>query len=332
MQRQEKKPTSSRLKVYPSGDPNTAFHHFRPAEILEAYGHPRFLLSSSAKAQKCLAVRVLTRILYLTPGVFCPFADSCLSSCLGHTSGRMHMADCYRARDQRTALYLEAQAAFLKRLQAEIMLHEVEACARQLQAAVRLNGTSDLPWERRHRQLFAAAPDTQFFDYTKIPVRMERFLAGQMPPNYHLTFSAGDANGDQAKRILDAGGNVAIVFWPELPPRWRGFPVLDGDAHDARFLDPAGAIVGLRAKGVARVDLAGFVVRPCPECRDGDQELLLESMFEDTHRHTRHRCSSCGYELQARWKLARRKPKAQLVSRQRQVVKSAPLALAKAGQ
>jgi hypothetical protein len=34
-----------------------------------------------------------------------------------------------------------------------------------------------------------------------------------------------------------------------------------GDAHDARFLDSAGAIVGLKAKGSAKSDLSGFVIR-----------------------------------------------------------------------
>jgi hypothetical protein len=331
MHRQDNHSSPSRAKTLPSGDPNTAFHHYSPQEILDGYGHPRFLLSSSAKAKKCIVVRVLTRILYLTPGIFCPFADSCLASCLGHTSGRMHMADCYRSRDQRTALYLECPQLFMKRLTAEIALHEAEANRHGLTPAVRLNGTSDLAWERRHPEVFATANDTQFFDYTKIPVRMKRFLAGQMPSNYHLTFSAGDANHEQARQVLDLGGNVAIVFWPELPERWWGFPVLDGDAHDARFLDPAGTIVGLRAKGVARVDLAGFVVRPCPACREDGRELLLHSMFDDTHRHTRHRCSSCGYELAARWKLTPRIRKRRLISRKQAACNPAPLALAKAG-
>ncbi|MCO6042690.1 hypothetical protein NG895_02110 [Aeoliella sp. ICT_H6.2] len=319
----------SRLALFPSGDPNTAFGHLSPAEILKTYGHPRYLLSSSAKAKKCLLVRVLTRILYLTSGLFCSHADSCLYSCLAHTSGRMPMADCVRTRDQRTALYLESPELFIKRLHAEIALHEVEANRRGLQSAVRLNGGSDLLWERRHRELFFAAPDTQFFDYTKIPVRMNRFLAGEMPDNYHLTFSAGDANHDQAKRVLDKGGNVAVVFWPELPINWWGFPVLDGDTHDARFLDPAGSIVGLRAKGVARVDLAGFVVRPCPECNDGS-ELVLESMHEDTHRHTCHRCRRCRYQLRSRWMAPRRRHKDQLVQSKRREVVVAQCSNAKA--
>ena len=65
--------------------------------------------------------------------------------------------------------------------------------------------------------------------------------------------------------MLELGGTVAVVFWPEIPQSSR-IPVINGDEHDARFLDPAGTIVGLTAKGQARFDLSGFTVRLCPEC------------------------------------------------------------------
>ena len=34
-----------------------------------------------------------------------------------------------------------------------------------------------------------------------------------------------------------------------LPETWHGFAVIDGDKSDERRLDPAGVVVGLRAKG-----------------------------------------------------------------------------------
>jgi hypothetical protein len=37
--------------------------------------------------------------------------------------------------------------------------------------------------------------------------------------------------------------------------------VIDGDRHDARFLDGAGRIIALKAKGRARSDLTGFTDR-----------------------------------------------------------------------
>lgn len=36
---------------------------------------------------------------------------------------------------------------------------------------------------------------------------------------------------------------------------------VDGDRHDLRFLDPKGSIVCLKAKGQAKNDTSGFVIR-----------------------------------------------------------------------
>ena len=136
-----------------------------------------------------------------------------------------------------------------------------------LAPAARLNGSSDLAWELLHSEIFRRFPKIRFFDYTKIPARMNRFLQGSdWPANYHLTFSAHAHNHRETRRVLEHGGTVAVVFWPEIPQSFWGFPVINGDEHDARFLDPAGTIVGLTAKGQARFDLSGFTVRLCPQC------------------------------------------------------------------
>jgi hypothetical protein len=58
---------------------------------------------------------------------------------------------------------------------------------------------------------------------------------------------------------LKAGGNVAAVF-KTIPKTWKGFPVVDGDETDLRFLDGKNVIVGLKAKGKAKKDTSGFVV------------------------------------------------------------------------
>ena len=54
--------------------------------------------------------------------------------------------------------------------------------------------------------------------------------------------------------------NVAIVFSDSVPDMFRNRPVIDGDAHDLRFLDPSGYYIGLSAKGSAKQDHSGFVV------------------------------------------------------------------------
>jgi hypothetical protein len=166
------------------------------------------------------------------------------------------------ARDRRTALYVEKRQLFLQMLAVELSQLEEEARRLGLVPAVRLNGSSDLPWEQLHPELFMEFPNIQFFDYTKVPAKMERFLNDPTwPKNYHLTFSAQPNNHEQALNFLDHGGTVAVVFWPEVPQACWGKPVIDGDKHDARFLDQAGCIVGLTAKGNAKHDQTGFVVR-----------------------------------------------------------------------
>ena len=296
-----------KLRILPSGDPNTRFHYQSSGEILEELPPPWRLLSWSAKINKCESVGVLARVLYFTPGVFCPGATSgCLRSCLGHTSGRMHFPTHTQARDARAALFLEKPQLFLKRLRAEMTLLEAEAEQLRLLPAVRLNGTSDLSWERLCPELFAEYPDLQFFDYTKLYGRMLDFLECTFPYNYHLTFSADATKTEKTIDVLNRGGNVAAVFWPALPKTWWGYPVIDGDVHDARFLDPAGVVVGLKAKGLARVDVEGFTIRPCPTCGPAANAMELVSCTEDTHRTTLHQCRTCKATVSARWILSRR--------------------------
>ncbi len=300
--------SNHKLKILSSGDPQTNFHRFQPAEILALLGPPRRLLSSSTKIAKCLAVGILARIIYFTPGIFCPAATKgCRNACLGHTSGMMQFPTHAAARDRRAALYLEHPSLFLKRLRSELTLLETDALQYGLQPAVRLNGTSDLSWEILHPDLFAEFPNIQFFDYTKLYGRMLDFLECTFPANYHLTFSGDARNTHRTKDVLHRGGTVAMVFWPNLPQTWQGYQVIDGDLHDARFLDRESVVVGLRAKGLARVDTTGFVSRPCPTCGP-DTQLAFVSLVECTHRNTLHECSKCSFKLKARWKLPSTSP------------------------
>jgi len=145
---------------------------------------------------------------------------------------------------------------------------------------VRLNGTSDIPWEnvaRGSASLMKLFPFVQFYDYTKSVTRMRRFLYGELPANYHLTFSRSECNNDACYTILSEGGNVAIVFstrkGAQLPATWNGYRVIDGDVDDARPSDnqhgangspsikARGVVIGLRAKGKARHDTTGFVIQ-----------------------------------------------------------------------
>jgi hypothetical protein len=86
-----------------------------------------------------------------------------------------------------------------------------------------------------------------------------RSLGSDWPANYHLTFSQSESNARIAGQLAGLGINVAVVFRTELPANMHGVQVIDGTAHDLRFLDPRGVVVGLLAKGAAKKDSSGFV-------------------------------------------------------------------------
>lgn len=260
--------TSNGLRVYRPGDPKSSFlKPLSAKEVLEKKGYPTYLLSRSAKTEKSRQLGVSTKVMYLVPGLFCPAATpGCLRSCLGHSSGRLAKTQAAGARDKRSALYLADRVYFMHVLYAEIAQHVFESRRDGLVPAVRLNGSSDIAWEKRHPELFRMFPSVQFYDYTKVTPRMMAFLrrsadGGVWPSNYHLTYSLSEANAGSASKVLAAGGNVAAVFWPAVPRSWEGVEVIDGDATDARHLDESPRYVGLSAKGVAKAELSGFVVR-----------------------------------------------------------------------
>ena len=96
------------------------------------------------------------------------------------------------------------------------------------------------------------------YDYSK---DVRRVLKVQ-PDNYVLVFSRTERNERVCKKLLAEGHNVAVVFDKVVPGEtYLGYPVVDGDVDDLRFLDRTPCIVGLKAKGRATKDTTGFVVR-----------------------------------------------------------------------
>lgn len=194
-------------------------------------------------------------------GNVCPYSTrACRSSCL-NTAGRGTARFVQESRLARTVLLVEHPAAFATLVEAEIMrLPEG--------AAVRLNVFSDLPWEQIWPEVFTVRSDLQFYDYTKWPVG-----ARVTPANYHLTYSASELwTDEQIADAVQGGTNVTVVLdvkpTARIPATWNGLPVIDGDRNDARYMDPDGVVVGLRAKGRARRDKTTFV-------RKQHEQLLL---------------------------------------------------------
>lgn len=224
-------------------------------------------VNADAKTRKGFARGYLTGILYLVPadgsglGNLCPHASAgCRAACL-YTAGRGVMAPVKAGRMRKTRLFFESAPRFVDMLADDIARLAKRAAKRDMIPAVRLNGTSDVPWERMRgtdgRTLMERFPTVQFYDYTKRPNRVN------LPANYHLTFSLSEDNGVQALLEIGRGRNVAVVFSTRkgeaLPTTWQGYRVIDGDESDLRFLDEAGVIVGLRAKGDAKGEMSGFV-------------------------------------------------------------------------
>ncbi len=207
----------------------------------------------------------LTGLSYLAPhklsglGNTCPWASpGCACGCL-NTAGRGIMPLLQQARIRKTRWFFKDREGYLKQLDDDIDMLELVAKQKQMTPVVRLNATSDLPWEKFG--VMARHPSLQFYDYTKNPNRMRQFINGDMPKNYHLTFSRSESNEEECMGVLDCGGNVAVVFCGDLPATWKGYPVIRGDDNDLRFLDGEGVVVGLTAKGRAKRDTTGFVVR-----------------------------------------------------------------------
>lgn len=205
------------------------------------------------------AFRVESAILHLAPvslggrkNVCAHASPQCAASCL-NTAGRGIMNSVQQARINRTQLLFDSRPVFLSMLVTEIGKLRKKAIKNGRLCVVRLNGTSDIMWERMpvegFANIFERFSDVQFYDYTKVPTKHRRNL----PANYHLTFSLSENNETVALEALESGVNVAVVFDGEtLPATYFGRPVINGSDSDLRYEDPAGVVVGLCAKGKAR--------------------------------------------------------------------------------
>jgi len=221
------------------------------------------LTTNNTKLLKGNGKGYMTFVLHLSPAdssgkEVCPKRTAgCTAACL-NTAGRGKMHKVQAGRLRKTRWYHEDREGFMAQLVKDIKAGIRRAEKHDAIPCFRLNGTSDIPWERVHiggKNLFQLFPDVQFYDYTKILNRKV-----QAYPNYHLTFSRAESNDRDVDRAIAAGMNVAVVF-DEMPKRYMGKRVVDADNDDLRFLDPKGVVLGLKAKGRGKKDTSGFVVR-----------------------------------------------------------------------
>ncbi len=239
-------------------------------------------IDQNAKTVKGQKKGYMTAVMYLAPyksaGInLCPMAEiaGCWRGCL-NTAGRggiskgsakmnphgIELPDnaIQNARITRTRLWADDRPAFMAQLRKEITAFIKKAKRKGLTPVVRLNGTSDIQWERVAPELFTEFADIQFYDYTKIAKRFER----KLPANYYLCLSWSGASRryqDMVEETHRTLGASLVVVTRDAASKAEQLELggIDGDENDLRFLDPAGAMVYLKAKGSARSDQSGFV-------------------------------------------------------------------------
>jgi hypothetical protein len=216
---------------------------------------------TDAKTVKGEAEGVMTGILYLLPDdKLCPMAANagCREGCLV-SAGRGAFNSVKQGRKRKTDLFYADPVAFVDYLAHEIRLAIKRADKAGMALAIRLNGTSDIPFENykgsNGLSLMDIFPTVQFYDYTKLPTR-------KVPANYHLTVSYSGANVKYAEKVQKTAHNIAVVFRDRdsIPTHYLGRRVINGDKTDLRFTDDSGIVVALYAKGAAKKDRSGFVV------------------------------------------------------------------------
>jgi len=253
----------------------------------------KLLSTGNPKILKGVKSGYMTYILHLAPADLsgkevCPKRTiGCTNACL-NLAGRGGMFKkgestnaIQQARIRKTKLFFENRDLFMSLLAKDITLAIKQSKRLGLTPVFRLNGTSDISWEKYpvrmtgnvksdtflgsvdivYSNIFEAFGFVQFYDYTKV---LGRKVSGI--PNYHLTFSAADGNNLDVLLAKQQGYNIAVVFGLKktepMPDSFMGLPVFNGDESDLRFLDPKQVVVGLYAKGKAKKDTTGFVKYP----------------------------------------------------------------------
>ena len=214
----------------------------------------------SAKMMKSKRNGTITYCVYLAPANMsgyevCPCSQFCRKFCLnGSGVNRVEInavgaeeSRINKVRIKKTRLFFENKELFMR-----IMIHEIIKTRRyaekhNMEFSVRLNGTSDISPEDfiiGGLNILDLFPDVQFYDYTKVYARVHLL---EKYKNYDLTYSYNGHNWGACKKFLERGGKVAVVFYNRemMPLGFGGYPVINANNYDMRYLDPASTIMGL---------------------------------------------------------------------------------------
>lgn len=209
--------------------------------------------SQSAKMVKNeLVGNEITYALYLAPANMsgyevCPNSMRCRDFCLnnaGRNKGDVILRGIEQSkinisRIKKTRLFFENKCLFMDLLVYEISKAKEHAAENGMPFSVRLNCTSDispLAFRNDDGNILEIFPDVQFYDYTKVPTRLE---VAERYKNYDITFSHDGGNWEKCEEFLQAGINVAVVFESNVVPiSYKGYRVIDMTKTDLRYRDP----------------------------------------------------------------------------------------------
>lgn len=220
-------------------------------------------VNNGAKHKKAYKYNEMVYTIYLAPAKLsgyevCPGRSiGCTKACLNMSGmNTMSMRDEYinKSRIKKTRLFMEQREFTVRWIMEEIKNAKKNALLKGMDFSIRLNNTSDISPEEFYIMegdnkfnLLELFPDVNFYDYTKVPERVELL---KKYPNYDLTFSYNGENMDICKTMLENNVRVAMVFNKKVPNVFIGYNVVDADRYDMRYKDPRNVIAGLKYKRV----------------------------------------------------------------------------------
>jgi hypothetical protein len=204
----------------------------------------------------------------------CPHATAaCILVCVLWFAGRTVTRTVREAATKRTRLWFYDPATFYARLGRELSALARKAARDGVRAFCRLNVASDV--DHPH-EVVTARPDITFYDYTKDEAKAAAYGRGELPTNYHVSYSVSERTTFTTARELNTlGVNLVVVFDSHYFGPLHRFGIVpasvqfvsrttgesftvqtvDGDIHDLRTpeFDGRGVVVALRAKSGAKL-------------------------------------------------------------------------------